>query len=130
MIQVKFLRGKMAGSSWTTRRFPVRMGRAPDSDLRIEEPGVWDHHLQIDLDPKEGFVAHIPSEAFVTINGHPFERASLRNGDLIEMGTVKLQFWLAAPRQAGLRLREWLTWLAIAVISLGQIWLIYWLLDT
>jgi len=90
---------------------------------------VWEQHLQIDLDPKEGFVASIPSGAFATVNGHPIERAVLRNGDTIEMGAAKIQFWLAAPRQAGLRIREWLTWLAIAVISLGQIWLIYWLLE-
>ena len=118
----------MAGGSWTPRRFPVRIGRAPPADLQLEEQGVWDLHLQIDLNPKEGFVATVPSGTLAIINGCPIDRAVLRNGDIIELGAVKLQFWLAESRQAGLRLREWLTWLAIAAISLGQIWLIYWLL--
>jgi len=53
----------------------------------------------------------------------------LRSGDVIEAGSLKLQFWLSETRQAGLRLREGLTWAAIAAISLGQIALIYWLLS-
>ena len=129
MIQFKFLSGKMAGGSWTARRFPVRIGRVPGADLQLEEQGVWDQHLQIDLDPNEGFVASIPSGALAAVNGHQVERAVLRNGDTIEIGAVKLQFWLAGSRQTGLRIREWLTWLAIAAISLGQVWLIYWMLE-
>jgi hypothetical protein len=39
-----------------------------------------------------------------------------------------MQFWLSETRQAGLRLREGLTWAGIAAVSLGQIGLIYWLL--
>jgi pSer/pThr/pTyr-binding forkhead associated (FHA) protein len=129
VILFKFLSGKMAGGSWTTRRFPVRIGRVPSADLQLEEPGVWDQHLEISLDPKEGFVATISPGALATVNGHPLERAVLHNGDTIQMGAMKLQFWLAASRQAGLRIREWLTWVAIAAISLGQVWLIYWLLE-
>jgi hypothetical protein len=53
----------------------------------------------------------------------------LRNGDLIEIGSVKLQFFLSETRQKGLRFRETLKWAAIAIISLGQIALIYWLLQ-
>ena len=129
MILLKFLSGKMAGGSWTGRRFPVRIGRVPGSDLQLEEPGVWDQHLRIDLDPKEGFVANVSSGALAVVNGDSVQRVVLRNGDTIEMGSVKLQFWLAKSRQAGLRIREWLTWFAIAAISLGQIWLIYWMLE-
>jgi len=66
--------------------------------------------------------------ALATINGQPLQRTVLRNGDLIEIGSVKMQFCLSETRQTGLRLREALTWAAIAGISLGQIGLIYWLL--
>ena len=128
MIQFRVLSGSKAGGSWIPRRFPVRIGRAPTADLQFEEPGVWDNHLQINLDPNEGFIATGASGALTTLNGHPFERMVLRNGDLLELGAVKIQFWLAESRQAGLRLRESLTWFAIAAISLGQVCLIYWLL--
>jgi hypothetical protein len=52
----------------------------------------------------------------------------MRNGDLVEIGSLKLQFWLARTRQMGLGFREWLTWAGIVVISLGQVALVYWLL--
>jgi len=52
----------------------------------------------------------------------------LRNGDLIQIGSSKLQFWLSETRQFSLGLREWLLWSGIAIISMGQIALIYLLL--
>jgi hypothetical protein len=52
----------------------------------------------------------------------------LRNGDSIDIGSLKLQFWLSDTRQFGLRFREGLTWAALGFISLGQVGLIYWLL--
>ena len=93
--------------------------------MQIEEQGIWESHLEVGLAPAEGFVAMAHSGALTAINGSPVERAVLRNGDVIELGSVKLQFWLADTRQTGLQLREWLTWVAIGAICLGQIWLIY-----
>jgi len=130
MVQLKFLSGKKAGTSWGTRRFPVRLGRAANADLRLEEDGVWDDHLRIEFNAREGYVLGTGAGALVRVNGRPLEKpAPLRNGDLIEIGSLRMQFWLGEPRQRGLRLREWLTWLFIALICLGQIGLIYWLLQ-
>jgi hypothetical protein len=128
MVQFSILSGKKVGASWVTRRFPVRIGRASNSDFQAEEPGVWDQHLQVDFIPADGFVLSAQPNALATVNGHPVKETVLRNGDLIEAGSLKLQFWLSETRQAGLSLREWVTWVAIAAISLGQIVLIYWLL--
>ena len=128
MVQFKVLSGKTAGDLWIARRFPVRIGRAANSSLKVEESGVWDSHLQIDFVRKEGFVMQTQPNALASVNNQPIERAVLRNGDLIQIGSVKLQFWLSEPRQVGLRFREWLTWAAITLISLGQVALIYWLL--
>ena len=66
--------------------------------------------------------------ALVTVNGQRFEENVLHNGDTLGIGSVQIQFWLSETRQRGLRLREWLTWTAIAIISLGQIAAIYYLL--
>jgi len=51
----------------------------------------------------------------------------LRNGDLIEAGSLKLQFWLTETRQKRMQVREWLTWIAIGAVCLGQVALVYWL---
>jgi hypothetical protein len=51
----------------------------------------------------------------------------LRNGDLLEMGALKVRFWLSESKQSSMRFREWATWAALALLTLGQIALIYWL---
>ena len=128
MLQLNVLSGKTAGTVWVARRFPVRIGRAAGCDLRLEENGVWEEHLYLQFRPTTGFVLETTPNALATVNGQPFRGTVLRNGDLIEIGSVKMQFCLSETRQTGLRLREALTWAAIAVISLGQVGLIYWLL--
>ena len=128
MVQLKVLSGKRAGTAWVIRRFPVRIGRSNAADLQVEEEGVWDQHLQLDFNPAEGIILTAQPNSLATVNGHPLQQAVLRNGDAIDIGSLKMQFWLSETRQSGLRLREGLTWVAIAAISLGQIGLIYWLL--
>jgi len=128
MVQLKFLSGKKAGTVWVARRFPVRIGRSPAAHLQLEESGVWDQHLQLDFKPVQGIVLSTQSNALTTVNGQPVHQTVLRNGDAIEIGSLRMQFWLSETRQAGLRFREGLTWAGIATITLGQVGLIYWLL--
>ena len=129
MLQFSILSGKTAGTEWVARRFPVRIGRAASADLRLEEDGVWDEHLHLEFDVAEGLILETFPNASATVNGQPLQRTVLRNGDLIELGSVKMLFSLSKTRQTGLRLREGLTWAAIAVISLGQVFLVYWLIS-
>lgn len=127
MVQFKVLSGKKAGVSYVARRFPVRIGRASGSELQLEEDGIWDQHARLELQRSTGFVLRTESGALATVNGQPATEVVLRNGDEIDLGAVKLQFWLSETRQSGLRIREGLTWIAIAAISLCQVALIYWL---
>lgn len=128
MVQLKILSGKKAGSSWDARRFPVRIGRSAHSDLQLEEAGVWDDHLKLILDSAEGFLLETQENAIAGINGQPAQHAALRNGDTIEIGSVKLQFWLSEPRQRSQALREIFVWTMIVVVCLAQVALVYWLL--
>jgi hypothetical protein len=128
MIHLKILSGKKAGTTWVARRFPVRIGRSCSSDLQLEEDGVWDDHFKIGLVPAEGFILEAQPHALAAANGRPVQRAVLRNGDAIEIGSLKMQFWLGEARQRGLRFREWFVWIMIAAVSLGQVALVYWLL--
>ena len=127
MIQLNILTGKMAGTTWVARRFPVRIGRSIACDLQIEEHGVWDEHFQITFDKQEGFTLQIHPHALVSVNGPLAEHIPLRNGDVIEIGALKIQFWLAEAGQRGLKIREALVWLLVVAITLGQVGLIYWL---
>ena len=76
----------------------------------------------------EGFNLAVAPSALVAVNGEPFQNQTLRNGDIITIGSAKLQFWLAAARQRGLRLREFFVWALIVAVTAGQFALIYWLL--
>jgi hypothetical protein len=128
MVQLNILTGKMAGTVWSSRRLPVRIGRTQADDLQLEEDGVWENHIQLKQSRAEGFVLQSRPDAPASINSELAKEGVLRNGDIIQLGSVKLQFWLAPTRQRGLCPREWFVWFGIALVCLGQIALIYFLL--
>ena len=128
MIQLQILSGKKAGTDSVARRFPFRIGRSTSANLCLEEDGIWDQHLELDLIMPDGFLLSAQHHALATVNGQRVEQTVLRNGDLIEIGSLKMRFWLSASRQIGLRFREWLTWGALVLLSIGQVCLVYWLL--
>jgi pSer/pThr/pTyr-binding forkhead associated (FHA) protein len=128
MVQFNILSGKKAGALSAARRFPFRIGRAPGNDLQLDDDGIWDQHLTLEFNRQNGFTLATAPNALVTINGGPVQTAILRNGDIITLGSAKLQFWLAAARQRGLRLREAFVWALLAAVTAAQFSLIYWLI--
>ena len=128
MIELHVLTGEKAGTQSVVRRFPFRIGRAVTNDLQLAGDGTWDHHLTVEFRRRTGFELVTAQQALVMVNSNPVERARLKNGDIITVGHAKLQFWLAAPRQRGLRLREQFVWALLAAVVLGQFALIYCLL--
>ena len=129
MVRLQILSGKQAGTRWVARRFPVRVGRATANDLRLDEDGVWDQHCVLNFEPAEGFIISAESDALLTINREPACRARLRNGDSIELGSVRLIFWLDETPQRSQRLREGFVWTLIVAVCLAQVALVYWLLS-
>ncbi|MEI7728478.1 MAG: FHA domain-containing protein [Verrucomicrobiota bacterium] len=128
MIQLTVLSGKQAGAKVVARHFPFRIGRAADSDLVLHDAGVWDRHFEL-APASNGAIRLKPlGDAHVAISGHTATETDLRHGDLIEIGAVKLQFWLSETCARSLVGRELLTWLALAGLCLLQVALIYWLL--
>jgi predicted component of type VI protein secretion system len=124
MVQLQILSGKKAGAQFTAARLPMQIGRAADADLPLEEPGVWPHHCRIARQGRD-LVCEAEAGALLSVNGVPADRAVLRNGDVISMGALKLQFSLSPVRQSGQRARECLTWAALALLCLAQVALIY-----
>ncbi len=95
----------------------------------LEADGVWDQHCDILLEPGQGFRLQACPGALTRLNGTPVEGAPLRNGDLIELGSARVRFWLAPMRQRRLWPREALTWVALTLLFALQIFLIYSLSD-
>jgi pSer/pThr/pTyr-binding forkhead associated (FHA) protein len=129
MIQFNILSGKKAGSQTVVRRFPFHIGRAAQNDLQLNDDGVWDSHLTLELNhDNKRFTLAVAPNALVAVNEQPVQSAPLRNGDIISFGSVKMQFWLAAVKQHGLRLRELFVWLILIAVTAAQFFLIYRLL--
>ena len=128
MVQLDVLSGKQAGAVMVSRRLPFTIGRNGSANLRLEEEGVWDRHVELDLRMPEGVVLKVHPRAGATVNDQAVQQALLRNGDVIGVGTVKIRFWLSESRRLGLRTREALTWAALAALCVGQVALIYRLL--
>jgi hypothetical protein len=127
MVQLKISSGPSAGAVHPVRHFPFGIGRAAGNDLRLEEAGVWDRHLTLDFDPAQGFVLTAHDNALATINGWPIQSALLRNGDSIELGSMKLRFWLGEVKQSRLRVHESLVWTSLALLTVLEVLLVLWL---
>ena len=128
MIQINILSGKKAGAQSVARHFPFNIGRTAQNDLQLEDDGVWDQHLTLEFQKKEGFKLATAANALAVVNGQPVQKTILRNGDIITLGSAKLQFWLAAAQQRGLRSGENFVWAHLVFVTFGQFILIYWLL--
>jgi pSer/pThr/pTyr-binding forkhead associated (FHA) protein len=127
MVHLRVISGQRAGEVFAAGRFPVRIGRSPQADLVFTDAGVWDQHLQLEVDTDSGFVLHACPPAMATLNGQPLNRGLLRNGDVIDAGALRLQFWLAEPVRRIFRVREALTWAGLALLCAAQVALVYWI---
>jgi pSer/pThr/pTyr-binding forkhead associated (FHA) protein len=116
MVQLRVLNGSRAGTAHTASRFPCNIGRASGDDLQLTEAGVWENHLQLNLQVPEGFRLSRLGQGRASVNGSEFDELILRNGDVIELGAVKVQFWLAEVRQSSNSVRETLVWLGLVAL--------------
>ena len=125
MVQIQILNGTRAGARWVASRLPFSVGRSQEDDLRIEADGVWDRHARVELRDRQRVVLVTSEQAYTTVNGQPTREAILRNGDILLLGSVQLQFSLSPALHRGLRFREALTWIGIALMALAQVALVY-----
>lgn len=121
MVLLRALEGTTAGTDTVARRFPFRVGRAPGNELRLEAPGLWDQHFQLEATTAHRVAVVTQAGAITTVNGQPVSRADLRLGDVIAAGATRFLFWLSAPRQTGLAWRETLTWVGLALMIAFQV---------
>ncbi len=120
MVQLKVLTGSQAGTTRKLDCFPASIGRAASAAIQLQDAGVWDQHLALELDAEEGFFAKVSPDALASLNGQAFRREKLRNGDLLEMGAVKLQFWIDGAPQSNLAWRERFLWVFVLAIVAAE----------
>lgn len=130
MLRLDILSGAKAGTQFVTRLYPVEIGRGPQCQIQLTDPGVWDRHVRVSLDDTREFVATALSDALVSVDGQPAAKSTpLRNGDTIEIGSVRIRFQLSETRHRGLKTLELAVWTLILLICAAQISIIYLLAD-
>jgi hypothetical protein len=93
----------------------------------LEDDGVWEGHASIALTATGYFHLIARPEAMVCVDGVRVTEARIKEGDVIDLGAVKLVFHLASARQRGLALREWILWAVLFALALGELILMFWL---
>lgn len=128
MIRLQILSGKQAGQVILVRRFPFCIGRSAEAGLSLADSGVWDDHCRIEHRGGSGFILVGAPESRTLINDEPAAgEQHLVNSAEITLGAVRLRFSLADPTRRRLAIREAITWIFLAAILAGQVWLITWL---
>jgi pSer/pThr/pTyr-binding forkhead associated (FHA) protein len=104
-------------------RYPFRIGRDASDHLRLEAPGVWGGHCTLELRAAAGIHLTGNPQAVTVINGQPVRETRLRNGDIIELGNVRLLASIGPAPQRSFRRLEALVWTALAALGLSQLYL-------
>jgi len=88
-----------SGQRIAVKATSVRIGRHEDNDLRFEEPSVHRRHAVLHITPQREFViTDLSGEGGngVKVNSKRVEKAELHDGDVVEIGTVRLKFHVAS----------------------------------
>ena len=88
------LRGGLPGRMFRIERDRLVLGRQPDCDIQLDEGGVSRQHAELRLDRSDAVeIVDRESTNGTFVNGHRVERARLRDGDKVQLGSfVVLRF--------------------------------------
>ncbi len=70
----------------------VRIGRAPDNDLVLDDRTVSRYHALLQRRYRRYLLTDLGSRSGTRLNGFPVQEAILRSGDRIELGAVTLLY--------------------------------------
>ncbi len=82
-----------AGKEFVCGRSEVRVGRTDDNDVAIDHRSLSRTHCKVVReDNGEWRVIDMQSANGLLVNGEPYAQVTLRSGDVIELGHVKIKF--------------------------------------
>jgi pSer/pThr/pTyr-binding forkhead associated (FHA) protein len=87
-------RGPSAGSRFSLDKGDILLGRDPASDIFLNDITVSRRHARIQIKGNKAFLEDLGSLNGTYLNGVRIEKASLKNGDEIQVGKFKLVFFL------------------------------------
>src|SRR5437660_3274811 len=99
MIRIKHLSGSLQGRTSASGKQVVRIGRAPDCDVRfdgVKDPKVSSHHAEFMYEDGQWFVVDTGSTNGTLVDGQRIHKVRLRQGEEIQIGAggplVKVEF--------------------------------------
>ncbi len=101
VASLKAVAGRQRGSAWKLERSVVRLGRAADCDIPLDDSLASRYHAEIHVTGQGLRVKDLGSTNKTMVNGSPISEVSLNDGDQIQIGNTRLQVVLGgAPQPA------------------------------
>jgi pSer/pThr/pTyr-binding forkhead associated (FHA) protein len=92
---------ELKGQEYACIRTEMKIGRTDDNDIVIDHRSLSRTHAKVVReDNGEWRILDMQSANGLTVNGETYAQATLNNGDIIELGHVKMRF-VAAGEQPG-----------------------------
>lgn len=87
------LTADLRGQEYACIRTEMRIGRTDDNDITVDHRSVSGTHAKlVREDNGEWRILDMQSANGLTVNGESYAQASLKHGDIIELGHVKMRF--------------------------------------
>ncbi len=83
---------KFAGRDFEIGKTEVIIGRTSENDIAIDHRSVSRHHAKITFTNRRYLLVDLQSANGTLVNGEAYAQTELKQGDLIELGHVKLRF--------------------------------------
>ncbi len=91
MAKLKILH-KDKVSEWPLGSFVLTIGRAPHNNIVIDERAVAPEHAEISFAQGQHVLTDLGGKSGTRVNGAVIEQAMLKEGDLIQIGSLALRF--------------------------------------
>lgn len=92
--------GMLLGLQVELRDAPVVIGRSSDCELSMPHPSVSRQHCRIWRDADQFFIEDMGSTNRTYLNGKPIQRAELRDGDQVSVGSNAIKFFIGSSLEA------------------------------
>ena len=70
----------------------MTIGRSADSDIQIRRQYISRHHARLCTEKGDTYIEDLGSKNGVLVNASPITRKRLRNGDVVDLGTMQFKF--------------------------------------
>jgi hypothetical protein len=82
----------LAGRSYPLGRGTITIGRLPDSDIVVSDPGASRHHAQLRFDGERFVLSDLGSTNGTLVNDVQTSERALEDGDRVTIGSTTLEF--------------------------------------